>query len=77
MASCPARPTTDKWSYATSVDPMTGRDSASASIDSENTVSFDFPYQGAQRATLTIRNHPSHGRDVFLSIERGQFPCPS
>jgi hypothetical protein len=67
----------DKWSYTTSVDRMTSGNSTSASIASENAVSLDFPYQGLQHGTLTIRNHPSYGRDVFLSIERGQFLCQS
>ena len=66
-----------KWSYFSSDDPMASRPSHTASIQSENTVQFDFPYQGAQHATLTLRNHPSYGRDVFLTIERGQILCLS
>ena len=66
-----------KWSYSASTDQMTGRTSRMARIGSENTVTFDFPYQGAQHATLVIRNHPSYGRDVLLQIERGQILCPS
>jgi hypothetical protein len=66
-----------KWSYSASTDEMTGRTSRSASIQSENSVEFDFPYQGAQHATLTLRNHPSYGRDVILSIREGQILCPS
>ena len=48
-----------------------------ATISSENTVNFGFPYQGAQHATLVIRNHPSYGRDVLVQIEQGQILCPS
>jgi hypothetical protein len=66
-----------KWSYRVTVDPMTSRESRFASIGSENSVSFDFPYEGVQHATLTIRNHASYGRDAIVSIERGQFLCPS
>ena len=44
-----------------------------ASILSSNTVSFGFPYQGPQHATLTLRTHPQYGKDVFFSIERGQI----
>jgi len=44
-----------------------------ATVVSSNEVYFDFPYQGAQRATLTLRKHPKHGKDVILSIEKGQF----
>lgn len=67
----------DKWSYRSTEDPMSGSTARFASIESENEVSFDFPYEGAQRGTLTIRDHPSHGRDVLLSIRTGQFLCPS
>lgn len=67
----------NKWSYQKSVDPMTSAATRSATIASENTVSFDFPYQGAQHGTLIIRDHPSYGKDVILKIERGQFLCPS
>lgn len=76
-AAAESRRLTDKWSYSTSVDEMTGGNSMSAGIASENTVNFGFPYSGEQHASLTVRNHPSHGRDVLLTIERGQFLCQS
>ena len=66
-----------KWSYSSHTDEMTGRTSRSASIQSENTVNFDFPYQGAQHATLMLRNHPSYGRDIIVGIREGQILCPS
>ena len=66
-----------KWSYSSATDPMASRPSRMASIDSENTVEFDFPYEGPQHATLTLRDHPSYGRDVLLQIREGQILCPS
>lgn len=66
-----------KWSYQKSIDSMTSAVTRTASIASENTVNFDFPYQGAQHATLMIRDHPSYGKDVILKIERGQILCQS
>jgi hypothetical protein len=48
-----------------------------ASVQSLNTVNFDFPYSGEQRATLRLRTHPRYGKDVIFSIERGQLPCSS
>jgi hypothetical protein len=48
-----------------------------AQVSSSNTVDFDFPYAGAQHATLTLRIHPRHGKDVIFSIERGQILCHS
>lgn len=44
-----------------------------AATTSSNTVNFGFPYGGAQRGTLFLRTHPKYGKDVVLSIERGQF----
>jgi hypothetical protein len=67
-----------KWSYYSSTDPMASRPSRAASIESENTVDFDFPYQGPQHATLTLRNHPSYGRDVIVTIREGRsFALPT
>lgn len=66
-----------KWSYSSTTDPMASRPSRTAVIQSENTVEFGFPYEGAQHATLVLRNHPSYGRDVILQIREGQILCPS
>ncbi|MEX1258368.1 MAG: hypothetical protein WEG36_12185 [Gemmatimonadota bacterium] len=66
-----------KWSYSVSQDPMTSRETRTATISSENTVNFAFPYQGEQRGTLTLRDHPTFGRDIIFRIERGQLLCTS
>jgi hypothetical protein len=66
-----------KWRYVSDTDPMASRPSRTASIDSENTVEFDFPYGGQQHATLTLRDHPTYGRDVIVRIREGQILCPS
>lgn len=64
-----------KWSYTTVADQLSGKPIKHARLTSENTLNFDFPYAGAQRGTLTIRKHPQHGRDIIVSIERGQMLC--
>jgi len=66
-----------QWVYDQQTDPMKGGETLFAMVQSTNTVNFDFPYQGAQHATLTLRTHPRHGKDVILKIERGQFLCRS
>ena len=66
-----------QWMYGASEDPMAKGTTYSATVQSTNTVSFDFPYSGAQHATLTLRTHPRYGKDVVLRIERGQFLCSS
>jgi hypothetical protein len=72
-----ARQLAAKWSYDTSEDTMTSKIKRKASIESENTVSFAFPYRGEQHGTLILRDHPTHGRDVMFSIEKGQLLCRS
>lgn len=66
-----------QWRYSHDEDGMGKGVNHEAAIDSVNTVEFDFPYSGPQQATLTMRNHPRYGKDVLLSIERGQILCQS
>jgi len=63
------------WNYQDYDDTLTGKKILTAWVKSQNTISLDFPYQGAQRAQLQLRKHPKYGMDVFLQIERGQFVC--
>jgi hypothetical protein len=64
-----------KWVYETKIDPMTSKEGFYAIIESENSISLGFPYEGDQKGTLKLRNHPSYGRDIILSVERGQILC--
>ena len=66
-----------QWDYRQDKDPMGKGAAHFASVLSSNTVNLGFPYSGAQHATLTLRTHPRYGKDIILSIERGQFLCPS
>lgn len=66
-----------QWMYFQSEDQMGKGTTYSATVQSSNTVTFDFPYSGAQHATLTLRTHPRYGKDIILRIERGQFLCGS
>jgi hypothetical protein len=73
-ASVPVKKTpVDKWSYNTYTEEMSGKTKTMATIYSENTVNFDFPYHGAQRAHLTLWNDGT----VLFAIDRGQLQCPS
>lgn len=66
-----------QWTYQHDEDAMKKGVVHEASVSSSNTVSFSFPYSGEQHATLTLRTHPRHGKDLILRIEKGQFLCPS
>lgn len=63
------------WIYRSEKDSMGRGEIKWAQVKSINSFEFEFPYQGEQYATLELRKHPKYGRDVILSIERGQFLC--
>lgn len=70
------KPVTEKeqsWDYRNSTDKMGRGETKMAAICSSNTVSFGFPYQGEQHGTLLLRAHPKFGKDVILSVDKGQF----
>jgi len=61
------------WDYYDSTDEMGRGRILRAVIQSTNTISLGFPYEGEQHATLTLRQHPKHGNDVYIRIEKGQL----
>ena len=61
------------WEYFDVPDDMGFGTIHIAEIKSNNTVNFDSPYKGEQRATLKLRTHPRRGEGVIFSIEKGQF----
>jgi hypothetical protein len=71
----PPPPPASNWSYRSQEDQMGKGVAAFATVRSSNTLTFDFPYNDPQHATLMIRKHPRMGKDVVLSIEHGQFMC--
>ena len=48
-----------------------------ASVQSSNTISLSSPYDGEQRATLSLRKLSKNGNQFVISIERGQIICPT
>jgi hypothetical protein len=61
------------WDYSQFEDEMGRGKVYTATIESRNTINLDFPYNGAQHGSLTLREHPKHAKDVILKIERGQL----
>lgn len=65
-----------KWVQKFKEDPMTGITSQVVSIESDNTHSFGFPYEGAQRATLQIYNSGKNTHEyLYFYIKKGQILC--
>ena len=69
--------TQSPWQYSQVEDKLTLKKTYYAEVESENEVTFGFPYRGPQRARLILRTHPQFGKDVILQIERGQILCRS
>ena len=63
----------NNWKYLESDDQMGRGRIKQAQTVSTNTLSFNFPYQGAQHGMLYLRVHPRYGENVILAIEKGQF----
>lgn len=63
------------WDYDTSVDEMNDSKSRFASLTSDNSEYFDFPYNGGSYLKLTVRYTKKWGTDVYVSISKGQFNC--
>ena len=66
-----------QWFYHHGDDSMGKGVIHQAHVSSSNMVNFGFPYSGTQRATLSLRTHPRHGKDVIFRIEKGQILCHS
>lgn len=77
LAQLNAPPEKGDWSYSSAEDDLSRQVFKTAYLQSENTFALDFPYTGDQHGTMMLRNHPKHGRDVVISIERGQILCNS
>lgn len=65
------------WDYATAKDDMSGKDISYAKANSLNKENLHWPYGPGIGATLTLRKHPRNGKDVYLSLDKGQILCRS
>lgn len=61
------------WDYSQEKDELDGTDRYYAVTKSLNTVQLPFPYDGAQRLTLTLRYRGSDGLQTYVRIPRGQI----
>ena len=64
-----------KWDYSQMTDAMRGTMMRFASVTSENSLYFDFPYSGGATGTLQLRYRPDDGVAVMLEVSKGQFMC--
>ena len=64
---------TGQWEYRDFEDKASGKTTFKASLLSENKINLSFPYSGFQNGTLSVRNHPRWGKNIYLKIEQGQI----
>lgn len=64
-----------QWRYQDETDKMTGKAASYAQLVSDNTLALGSPYAGKNHGMLTVRQHPKHGLDVLLSVDKGQILC--
>lgn len=65
------------WQYETSTDKLSGKESKTATIRSDNSLSLAFPYEGVNYGRLIVRQHPQYGLDVIVAVSKGQIMCYS
>ena len=76
QAVIPATP--PAWEYSTTTDKLDGSVVKFASLQSSNTLSFEFPYNKADnRGRLLLRQSKKSGLAVMLLVDHGQFLCSS
>lgn len=63
------------WSYDEYVDEMTDKKDYYASLKSDNSHEFDFPYEGGSYGKITIRKSHQYGLDVYFNVTKGQLLC--
>lgn len=66
-----------KWDFRTSIDEVSGKSIKSATLNSSNSVEFDFPYNGGSIGSIRVRNHPRFGKDIIFDVSKGQILCSS
>ena len=63
------------WKETESIDEMTEDRNIWKSITSDNSVDFEFPYNGGSTLTISVRYMKKYGTDVLLQISNGQILC--
>jgi hypothetical protein len=70
-------PSLFRWKYNTQEDAMTGKETRTALLVSEDRHELGFPYQGGTISIFRLVQHPRNGLNVIVGIDNGQFVCHS
>lgn len=63
------------WKSGSYIDSVSGKKIYQSQARSINSFELGSPYKGQQRALLVARNHPRWGKNIFISVEKGQLIC--
>lgn len=76
QTAAPAAPAKPVWESTESIDKMTDKKVKFTSIQSLNSINFDFPYQkpGGSKLSITFRRN-GQDLDAILIVEKGQLQC--
>lgn len=66
------KPDPTPWFYSKETDPMTNDVRYYAYVNSNNTLNFDFPYQGGSTGQLLVRNM-NNRNEIIFSVTKGQI----
>lgn len=67
--------TVAQWKYLSEQDPMHSKPTVAAVVTSSESLALPFPHQGKNFGHLHVRQHPRHGLDVLLVVDKGQLMC--
>jgi len=65
----------EPWKYETLTDKMTDAQTRMAYLQSTNSLSLPPPYAGKNYGWIYVRQHPQHGQDVIVRVNKGQILC--
>jgi len=61
------------YEYTNEKDALSSKTIKNAIVQSDNYINLNFPYSGAQKATIQVRKHPRFGNDVLIFVQKGQI----
>jgi hypothetical protein len=68
-----SEPVAKTWDFTIEKDPMSDTNNVWASIQSDDYITQDFPYDGYTYARITVRYMKKYGYDVLIKITKGQI----